>query len=145
MNGEPSNRASDEARRRFDALRRIGDMTVDELDEFRGYFADDFVREDRRRVVTLPSLGLDDFLESVRAYWEIGGGVPIFSVAEVIDVRGEHLVLLRARVEFSDGTATEFLSVDEYDEQMRTKRVISFDVDDVAGAHAELDRRRALA
>ena len=119
-------------------------MDADEFDEFRARFADDFVREDHRRLITLPSVSFDDFIDSVRAYWEIGSGAPLISVAEVIDVRGDHLVLFRARVEFSDGTATEFLSIDEYDEQMRTKRVISFDADDHAGALDELDRLDAL-
>jgi hypothetical protein len=143
VNDEPRSRASDEVRGRFVALGRIDDMSADEFEKFRERFADDFVRDDRRRIVTLPSATLEDFIGSIRAYWQIGAGAPTFSVAEVIAVRGDRLVLFRTRVEFSDGSATEFLSLDEYDHQMRTKRIISFDVDDRSAALDELERLHA--
>lgn len=143
MTVEPRNLASDEVRVRFRTLGRVGGMTDDELSEFRQGFAEHFVRDDRRRFVTMPAATFDEFIESIRVYWELGAGAPTFSLAEVIAVRGDHLVLFRSHVEFADGTSTEYLSVDEYDQQMRTKRITIFDVDDDVTALGELDRLHA--
>ena len=77
----------------------------------RGRYADGFVREDRRRFVTIPSANFNDFIESIQTYWELGAGAPTFSVPEIIAVRGERLVLFRSRVAFTNDTATVSLVV----------------------------------
>jgi hypothetical protein len=119
---------------------RLRDMDDSELLRFRSRFADDFVREDRRRLIAVPDSDRDDWFESILAYWDLGKGAPSFRVAEVLAVRGERLVLLRARVEYEDGSATGMLIVCGLSADMRVRHAVMFDIDDLDAAFAELDR-----
>ena len=141
MNREPRNLASDRIRERYPQLSRIPEMTGAELEGFRKNYTADFVRDDRRRFVTIPAATFDEFIDSLRAYWELGVGAPRFSVAEVIAVRGDRLVLFRSRIDFDDETSTQSLVVLSFDDQMRAERGTMFDADDHRSALAELDRR----
>ena len=144
MHGRPRNLASDQIRRRYPDYDRIPEMSETELQALGENYADDFVREDRRSFVTIPSASFEDFIASLRSYWELGGGAPSFTVAEVIAVRGQRLVLFRSRIEFDDERSTESLVVLEYDGRMRAKLATMFDADDREAALLELDRRHAL-
>lgn len=124
----------------FPVISRLRDMNELELRQFRSGKADDFARIDRRRFVAVPDSDRDDWFESMQAYWNLGKGAASFRVAEVLAVRGERLVLFRARDEYDDGTATEMLIVNALAADMRTQRSVMFDVDDVEGALTELDR-----
>lgn len=141
MDREPRNLASDRIRERYPEFARLPEMSEAELAAVRTNYADDFVRDDRRRFVAIPAATFDEFIDSLRTYWTLGAGAPSFSVAEVIAVRGDRLVLFRSRIEFEDETRTESLVVLEYDDQMRAKRGTMFDADDRDAALAELDRR----
>jgi hypothetical protein len=103
----------------------------------------DFVQQDRRRLVAVPDTDREEWIESIQAYWELGKGAPSFTVAEVVAIRGELAVLYRARVAYIDGSATELLIVLEIDADAHMRRAVMFDVDDLAGALAELDRLNA--
>ena len=118
-------------------------MSDAELEVLRENYTDDFVREDRRRLVTIPAASFEEFIESLRTYWELGSGAPSFSVSEVIAVRGERLVLFRSRIAFDDGRSTESLVVLGHDDQMRAEFATMFDPDDHDAALAELDGRHA--
>jgi hypothetical protein len=115
-------------------------MDESEMRRFRQGMADDFVRVDRRRLVAVPDSDKDDWFESMQAYWELGRGTPSFQVAEVLAVRGERLVLFRSRIEFSDSTGTEMLVVSEFADDMRSRRSVMFDADNLDDALAELER-----
>ena len=105
--------------------------------------ADGFTREDRRRLIAMPSGDVDSYLNSFDAWYEIGDGQPRFNVAEVIGVRGERLVLTRTRVDYASGQATEFLYLFQFDEIGQVERQVAFDLDDVDAAVAELDKMQA--
>ncbi len=143
VEGEPRNAASDQMRAVFPRFSRLGDMDESELRQWKRGMADDFVRVDRRRMVAVPDSDRDDWFESMQAYWNLGKGAPSFHVAEVLAVRGDRLVLFRSRIEYADGTATEMLIVNALAVDMRPQRSVMFDVDDLAGAYAELDRLHA--
>jgi hypothetical protein len=122
---------------------RLRDMDDSELLRFRSRFTDDFVREDRRRLIAVPDSDRNDWFDSISAYWDLGKGAPSFTVAEVLAVRGERLVLFRARVEYVDGSETEILIVYGLSADMRGQRAVMFDVENLDAAFAELDRLHA--
>jgi len=103
---------------------------------------DDFVREDRRRLVGVP--GLVDgptFIEQQWAWLELGHGPHSFHVDEVIGQRSDRWVVVRLRIAFEDDYAVEVLVVWQYDKAVvRLERMIVFDADDVDSALGELDR-----
>ena len=121
-------------------MTRLRELDDSEMTEYRARFADDFVREDRRRLVGVPSSNREEWFESIQAYWKLGKGPPTFSVAEVLAVRGERLALYLARVEYEQGPATEMLIVFALSGDMKAQRSVMFDADDVGAALAELDR-----
>lgn len=99
----------------------------------------DFVREDRRRLVGAPTANREEFVQQLRGWHGISHGPPQFSVEEIVAVRGERCILIRARVLYAD-TWSEFLSVGRIDADDRTDRSVLFDPDDIESAIAELDR-----
>lgn len=143
VDGEPRNLASDRIRGTFPMMNRLRDMDDSELLRFRSRFADDFVREDRRRLIGVPDSDRDDWFESILAYWDLGKGAPSFRVAEVLAVRGDRLVLFRSHVGYEDGSAIEQLIVYGLSADMRVRHAVMFDVDNLDAAFAELDRLHA--
>jgi hypothetical protein len=106
--------------------------------------ADGFTREDRRRLIAMPSGDVDSYLDSFEAWYGIGDGQPRFNVGEVVGVRGERLVLIRIRVDYASGQATEFLYLFQFDREIgQVERQVAFDLDDVDVAVAELDKIQA--
>ena len=105
----------------------------------RAVLAADFSREDRRRLIAMPTGDVDAYLESFDAWYEVGDGQPKFNVEEVIGVRGERLVLTRTRVSYASGQATEFLYLFQFDQRIdKVERQVAFDLDDVDAALDEL-------
>ena len=135
MSAEPRNAASEMVRSRLPLL---GDpaavrLLADEL-------SDDFSAEDRRRLIGLPRIGRDDWAEAVNSWSELGAGRGRSSLAQVIAVRGERLVLFRARATYPDGREVESLGLAQFDELVqRLQRSMQFDPDDVDAALSELD------
>jgi hypothetical protein len=59
-------------------------MGPEELARWRARHLEGFVREDRRKFVTLPTTtGTDELRSSMLAYWNLGAGPPTFSVPEI--------------------------------------------------------------
>ena len=140
MTAEPSNAASERLRAEMprwddpDYVNTAG----------REVLAVGFSREDRRRLIAMPTGDVDGYLKSFDAWYEIGDGRPKFNVEEVIGVRGERLVLTRTRVEYVSGQATEFLYLFQFDQRIdQVEKQIAFDLDDVDAAVAELDETQA--
>ncbi len=122
---------------------RLGD--VEFLDhEYPDSIADDFLREDRRRLITLPpSQSSIDTIDAVRVWHAMAPGGAQFTVEEIIAHRGCRLALSRNRIHV-DGTYTELLSLVQLDRNAELlERVVFFDADDREQALIELDARHA--
>ena len=92
----------------------------------------------------MPTEDVGAYLKSFNVWYEMGDGKPKISVEQVIAVRGERLVLVRNRVGYMSGEATEFLYVFQFDQQLgQVERQVAFDVDDVGAAIAELNEMHA--
>ena len=140
---EPQNAASEMIRAVYPMFGRLADATPGDLQETHELFAEGFLREDRRRFITVPTVGVKGLFESFQAYWDLGVGAPTFTVAEVHAVRGDRLLLFRGRAEFAEGQATESLVLVAYSAEMRAARAVLFDLDDLDGALDELERLHA--
>ena len=105
--------------------------------------ADDASIDDRRRVVNAGLRhGRDALIAEISGLAEVG----VKNVtSEVIATRGEHLVLNRARYSGSDEPPEMFyvdvLDMVEIDADERFVALVTFDVDDIDAAFAELDAR----
>lgn len=137
---EPQNAASEMIRALYPTLGQLADAAPGELQEAHELFADGFLREDRRRFITVPTVGVKGLFESFQAYWDLGVGAPTFTVAEVHAVRGDRFVLFRGRAEFAEGQATESLVLVAFSSEMKVARAVLFDLDDLDGALDELER-----
>ena len=102
--------------------------------------ANDFAYEDRRRGPSFPPLGTESFSKFVETIWETGAGRPRFD-DEILAVRGERYVAGMVRLDFGNGWLRESILVMALDVTLGlVQRVVEFDLDDVDGAMAELDR-----
>jgi hypothetical protein len=118
---------------------RLGDP--DFLDnEYPSLIADNFHREDRRRLITLPPTRSTDTIDAVREWHDMAPGSARFSVEEVIAHRGRRLGLSRNRIHVEDDF-TELLSLVQLDACDLIESVVWFDVDDREQALHELDSR----
>ena len=107
--------------------------------------ADDFAYEDRRRGPSFPPLDAESFPRFVETIWETGAGQPRFEL-EILAVRGERYVAGMVRLDFGNGWLRECIHVMALDVTLRlVQRVVDFDLDDVDGAMAELDRMHSRA
>ena len=104
--------------------------------------ADDLHSRDRRRVVNADLHGRDAVIESLRYVTELGG---LGATSITIATRGEHLALIRIRYWLNDKNPDEFhinvLQVIEIDADERITAFVTFDLDDIDAAFAELDAR----
>ena len=97
----------------------------------------DFVRYDRRRGVSTPTLhGLAEFASNMRAIFEV---FDTFTT-EPVAIRGERVALVRVHLA-REGFATTMLGVYETDEDGLLIRGTSFDEDDLDAALDELEAR----
>jgi hypothetical protein len=107
------------------------------------FLADDFVQDDRRRVVGAGVRhGLDAQVSDMRAFAELS----ITNVTPtVIATRGERLVLTRTGFSFrdqgSEAYVTEVIGVGEINSDEKITAAIAFDLDDIDAAFEELDTR----
>ena len=102
-----------------------------------GFGAADFVRFDRRRGVSTPTLnGLAEFEANMRAIFEV---FDTFTT-EPVAIRGNRVALIRLHLA-RDGFATTMLGVYEADERGLLTRGTSFDEDDFDLALDELEER----
>jgi hypothetical protein len=103
--------------------------------------ADDHYNDDRRRVIGAGTRhGRDADIANLRAIADLWGGL----TADVIATRGERLVLSRNRffmLQQPQAFLVETLALVEIDLNDRVAAVVSFDLDDIDAAIAELDAR----
>ena len=135
MAGEPQNLASESI--------RAGLATLNEdFGHISALLSEDFVREDRRSLVSTPVANAAQFVETVRSWFTIGAGVPTFSYLEVLAVRGDRCFVVNLRVSFDDNEFTsDMLHVMRCTATIdKLEKMVSFDVDDTSAALAELDR-----
>jgi tetratricopeptide (TPR) repeat protein len=97
---------------------------------------------DRRRIVGVELDG-DQHLETLRSHFET---YAVRFTCEPLATRGERLALCRVRIEMAGGDVgpseiEPHLSIFEVDALGNGVAVVTFDLDDVAAAHEELDRR----
>ena len=94
---------------------------------------------DRRKLVQL-ELDRDQFLDSYRQAFDFSASM---LRCEVLATRGRRHTLLRNRWHFAHGdvgpSEIERLSVSEVDDRGLVVRIVTFDVDDIDAAYAELD------
>lgn len=101
--------------------------------------ADDYVGIDHRRVVGAEiQHGRDDVIRDLQAAAEVGFTI---SMVSAIAIRGERLVLARSRAAGRDPGAVQndALNIVEVDADSRIARVVSYDLEDLDAAIAELD------
>lgn len=137
---EPRNAASDVLRVNFTRLsdRDFADLSPQRLDE-------GFTHEDRRSAFSTRPLDASKVVDSIHVYDEMSGGHPVFSIEEVLAVRGDRLALVRSRIDFPERAhETVSLQVFQYDVTVtRCQRSIVFDVADIDAAIDVLDELAA--
>jgi hypothetical protein len=137
VSDEPSNAASETLRLNFSALNGLGSAPRN----VRTFLTDDFVHEDRRRGVSFPNVDADSHPRFVESAWQTGAGQPEFVVSQILAVRGDRFVAALIRIDYGNGMLLESAHVLALDATLRlAQREIDFDVDDIDGAIAELDR-----
>ena len=142
MDESPRNQASDRAREAFQLLGDRQFMRAVREDPT-GFLSSDVVREDRRRIVGAPTTRTAaELVDQLETWFGLSDTPPVFSVSEVVAVRGELCALARCRVTFGD-KSTEFLNVIRNDALGQTEKSVLFDPDDVDAAIAELHRIHA--
>lgn len=143
MGAEPSNGAVDSV---VEFLAMLEDHERS-LNEWYRWFGDGFVREDRRRLIAMPTADAATFHEQHLAWFEMDDENLSFSMTEVVAVFGQRLAVTRTQVGTSAGFPVEMLSVSQWTEDAgQLQKIVQFDGDDVDGAVRELDRLRlALA
>ena len=140
MDLEPSNTATELARVGIAWLNSLSEFGVAERSRLRTGHTDDYVGEDRRKLIGMPAAGRDELVEQIASYWNLGAGAPEFSMDEVLAVRGDRLVLFRFRICYGPAYETSTLLLAGYTTDGRRCRAIQFDVEDLEVAVAELDR-----
>jgi hypothetical protein len=138
MGTEPSNAASEVAREFLQAWNDRERF----LSEWDKWFAEEFVREDRRRLIAMPDADSSAYKEEFRSWHELtGGGHPLFDYAEVIAIHGERLGCNRTFVRWGSNISMEVLCVGQWNEDVtQVQKLVLFDADDVEAALEELDR-----
>jgi hypothetical protein len=115
-----------------------------DLDEILAWYTDDFVRQDRRRLIGAPEVDAAGFVGQILSWFEIEDGRPVFSPVAIIAVAGERCAALQMRIGFVGDRGVEMIHVVVFDELIqRQQRVVSFDVDDHDSAVGELLRLHA--
>jgi hypothetical protein len=142
VSDEPSNAASEGLRDAFVLFTENG-LPPDHV--VRSWLTDDFVYEDRRRGPTFPNVDAESYPEFLRTVWETGVGRPRWE-SETLAVRGERFAVAAIRLDYGNGMLFESIHVLARDATLRLlQRAVDFDIDDVDGAIAELDRMRSQA
>jgi hypothetical protein len=133
VSGEVRNAASDRWRSLFPLFNDREFVRTSARD----LFSELFVREDRQRVVGLPPVDADRWLELFDLWFTMEDGAPKFSIAEV---RGDRLVLGRFRLDYAGSPAGDGLLIVQFDRRIDLcERMVNFDIDDIDAAMTELD------
>lgn len=136
VHGEPQNAAADLYRVYTARLNTEPPAVL-----FPKIMSDDFVRHDHRTLIALPTANRDEFIEQAQIWFELSDGRPVFDFRKVIEVAGDRLVLCAVWIGYETGNGVDMLQIIVFDELVeQMEQLISFDVEDVDRAHAELER-----
>ena len=110
-------------------------------DVLRAALSDDFAYEDRRRGWTFPDADAEFYPKVLLSIWQTGAaGQPRWDL-ETLAVRGERFAAIVLKIDYGNGMVTESIHVFGFDATLSLlQRDVDFDLDDVDGAVAELDR-----
>ena len=110
-------------------------------DVLRAALSDDFAYEDRRRGWTFPDADAEFYPKVLLSIWQTGAaGQPRWDL-ETLAVRGEQFAAIVLKIDYGNGMVTEYIHVFGFDATLSlVQRDVDFDLDDVDGAVAELDR-----
>ena len=114
-------------------------FTARDWDAMAQTVADNYVGIDHRRIVSAETQhGRDDVIRDLQAAAEVGFTI---SMVGAIAIRGERLVLARSRATGRDPDAiqNDAFNVVEVDADNRIAKVVSYDLEDIDAAIAELD------
>ena len=122
----------------FNSLDRRPDFDVSSA------FSEDFVCEDRKTGgVSFGLMNASEYLAALQSNWDVGRQSPSFVIHRVIAVRGDRLAAVDESVDFDD-MVIHGATVWKLDSSLtRWQRIVSFDIDDVDAAVAELERMYA--
>jgi len=142
VSDEPSNAASEAMAFTF-ALFAEGPPPEDVL---RAGLTDDFGYEDRRSGWKFPNADAESYPKVLLSIWETGaGGQPRFGM-KTLAVRGERFAAIAMEVDYGNGMTIESIHIFGLDPSASLlQREVDFDLDDVDGAIAELDRLHSQA
>ena len=126
---------------------RVGIASANEMerDEFTGgALTDDFVFEDRRSGFNYGRHDATTYREVSTSVFDVGSGRPIWSIPEVIAVRGQRIAATVLVNDYGKDAYTDMIACVRFDPQLqRLQRRVLFDIDDRDAANAELDRMHA--
>ena len=110
-------------------------------DVLRAALSDDFAYEDRRRGWTFPDADAEYYPKVLLSIWQTGAaGQPRWD-HETLAVRGDRFAAIVLKIDYGNGMVTESIHVFGFDATLSLlQRDVDFDLDDVDGAVAELDR-----
>jgi hypothetical protein len=113
--------------------------------EVRAALTDDFTYEDRRTGVTFPDCDAESAPKLHVSNWQTGAGEPRWE-SNPLAVRGERFAALAVRVDYGNGMLGDSVQVVGLDVTLSlVQRLVDFDIEDVDGATAELDRLHSQA
>ena len=123
----------------------IASANVTERDEFTvGALTDDFVFEDRRSGFNWGVVDASAYAEVGKSVFDVGAGRPIWSIPEVIAVRGQRTAATTLVIEYGNDTCTDMIACVRFDPHLqRLQRRVLFDIDARDAAIAEVDRMHA--
>jgi hypothetical protein len=106
---------------------------------------DDFVFQDGRSGFNFGRVeGPAAYREWLTSLWDLTDQPPRLSVREVVAVRGRRCATVVVNIDYRNGTGAEYIECWRVDTTLRRADLaIAFDLDDVDGALAELDRMHA--
>lgn len=134
VRSEPSNAASDRARRDLPQWRDLEFIAT----QGRAALDDDFVHEDRRPLVALPTMGPDEYVSQALGVFEVYDYN--MWVDSIVAVRGERLVLFIRSIAQDDWEPVQSFAIAQYDADINlVERWIRFDIEQREEALTALD------
>lgn len=134
--GQPMNRAIEIGVRQYQAY------SSEEYDHAFALFSPDLVRYDRRAGFSLAPANRAEYVESMRAFFDLGGR---FSRPRYTEVRGENLALGVLDLEYGAENRAGVVAVHRIDEHGLVNLIVAFNEDQYDEALAELDRLHTAA
>ena len=135
VSAEPRNSATDRLAIHVAELHRTADLP-------RSLYTEDFMSEDRRRVIGAPTADLEDFARNRAVNKELGAVRGL--TRRLLAVAGDRCCCVEHLSMYARGEEIEAIHVLQFDQSIeRLRRLVIFDVDELDDALAELHRLHA--